>query len=157
MTTYAERFWAKTTRLENGCLMWTGTRYRNGYGMFTICDPTTKLGKKVLAHRTAFQLAVRALAPGERVDHTCHNNSDCLGGWGCLHRLCVEPSHLEGTTQRQNLLRSPLTLPAQYAARTRCSKGHEYTEENTFMYRGGRRCRACNRDAQQAWRDRQQH
>lgn len=29
---------------------------------------------------------------------------------------------------------------------THCSKGHEYTPENTRLYRGGRVCRTCHRD-----------
>lgn len=28
---------------------------------------------------------------------------------------------------------------------THCSRGHEFTPENTYVFRGGRQCRECNR------------
>lgn len=31
------------------------------------------------------------------------------------------------------------------AAKTHCPRGHEYSPENTYVYRGSRACRACNR------------
>lgn len=34
-------------------------------------------------------------------------------------------------------------------SRTHCPKGHEFTEENTYNYGQGRRCRACNKARQQ--------
>lgn len=34
-------------------------------------------------------------------------------------------------------------LTRTYKERTRCTHGHEYTEENTRIYRGYRRCVAC--------------
>jgi hypothetical protein len=30
-------------------------------------------------------------------------------------------------------------------AKTHCPHGHEYTEENTYRYRSGRRCKECRR------------
>lgn len=143
-----ELFWARTKRAENGCLLWDGPKYRNGYGQYTFYIPETRTRVKALAHRIAFVNAVRPLEPREKVDHQCHNDAalagECEGGWGCLHRLCIEPAHLVGRTQRDNLLLGN-TLAAKYAARDACHAGHKYTSQNTRMYKGARQCRACGR------------
>ena len=35
--------------------------------------------------------------------------------------------------------------PASIAARTHCKHGHPFSEENTYLWRGTRHCRACRR------------
>lgn len=35
-------------------------------------------------------------------------------------------------------------------AKTQCPHGHEYTEENTYRYRGARRCKECHRRRKRA-------
>lgn len=53
-----------------------------------------------------------ALPAGLVVDHECHNRDPwCPGGTAnsagrCRHRRCIEPVHLVGRTQRENLLRA---------------------------------------------------
>jgi hypothetical protein len=144
-----DRFWIKTKRAPNGCLLWTAAKYRNGYGAFNI----TISGKRkvVRVHRHAFELAIRPLLPGEMVDHACHNRDQaCAGGWSCLHRLCVEPTHLEAVTQQINLLRGQ-TIAANNALKTRCVHDHVFTPENTLILKdGSRACRTCNRIRQSA-------
>jgi hypothetical protein len=145
-----DRFWIKTRRAKNGCLIWTSARLRNGYGVFNTKREDGKW-RNSLAHRVAFELAIRPLLPGEMVDHACHNLDDtCSGGWQCIHRPCVEPTHLEAVTQRVNLLRGQ-TITAANAAKTHCVNQHAFTPENTLILKNGARaCRACNRNRQAA-------
>jgi late competence protein required for DNA uptake (superfamily II DNA/RNA helicase) len=67
-----------------------------------------------------------------QIDHLCRN------------RRCVNPDHLEVVTAQMNTLRGE-TLAAANAAKTQCDHGHEFTEENTYAYRGHRHCRECRR------------
>lgn len=92
------------------------------------------------AHRVAYELLIGLIPDGLFIDHVREQ--------GCAHRNCVNPAHLEPVTNAVNILRGD-SLPAQNARLTRCKYGHEYTPENTYIYRGTwRRCRACNREAQ---------
>jgi hypothetical protein len=113
--------------------------------MFTVANGKSG-GKKVLAHRMAFELTFGP--PKDKVDHTCHNEDEtCSGGWKCPHRPCCNPAHLEDVTQRTNLLRGD-TIVSKFASRTHCANDHEYTEKNTRIYRGYRECRVCGRERQ---------
>jgi hypothetical protein len=137
------RFLAKVERQPNGCLRWTAGVTKQGYGGF---HPSKKV--MVLAHRYAFEFFVRPLAPGETVDHTCHNaDPTCMGGRTCVHRRCVEPTHLDATDGGTNLRRSHRWNGNKSA----CPHGHLYSPENVYINgRGGRICRECARE-----RDRQ--
>jgi hypothetical protein len=141
MTTALDAFWAKvdTSAGPAGCWPWTGcTAY--GYGMFR--------GKS--AHILAYEVTVGPV-PGHLVlDHTCHNQDPtCAGGPACRHRRCCNPAHLDPCTQRENILRSPLTMPHVNRAKTRCPAGHEYSEANTYRRASGRReCRICRYERQ---------
>jgi hypothetical protein len=125
-----ERFAEKIEPQPNGCWLWTGTANRDGYGRFYVREAITEL-----AHRWAYEQFVGPIPEGMPLDHLCRNRS------------CVNPDHLEPVTQRENQTRSPLTIAAQNLAKTHCPLGHPYNEENTYLYRGGRRCRACRRTA----------
>ena len=64
----------------------------------------------------------------------------------CNNRGCINPDHIYEGNRSQNMLDS-------YNAgritgngwQTHCPQGHEYTPENTILYRNMRTCRACNR------------
>ena len=47
----------------------------------------------------------------------------------------------------------------QNTDKTHCVRGHEFTKENTYLYRGVRHCRACRnytmRETRRRWHDRQ--
>lgn len=82
-----ERFRSRLRRLENGCLVWTGARNGNGYGVVRI------RGRIVLTHRLAFALA-HGICPGDRVvGHVPALDHD---------RRCCEELHLEATTPFEN-------------------------------------------------------
>lgn len=112
------------------CWFWRGMIARNGYGAFHIPGPN-KPHKTVRAHRFSYK-AFKGKLPdfdprGLRLDHTCRN------------RHCVNPDHLELVSAQVNVARSwPATKP-------QCKHGHLFTPENTRIYRGERKCRACAR------------
>ena len=97
--TTVERLLAKAERADNGCLLYLGTIDSNGYGV--ISQTPARRGdksKNVKAHRVAFENAYGPIPEGHTIDHECHNQAyargECEGGAGCLHRRCIEPTHL---------------------------------------------------------------
>jgi hypothetical protein len=82
----------------------------------------------MLAHRVGFEAFCGPVPPGMVLDHLCRN------------RGCVNPSHLEATTHRINILRGVGT-GAAYARRIKCDRGHDFV-----VRRGIRVCLTCNRE-----------
>ncbi len=125
----AERFWMKFQRNpDSGCWEWTAGKNSTGYGQFYF---HLRLER---AHRVAYTLLVGPIPEGLAIDHLCRN------------RGCVNPSHLEPVTNRENLLRGD-TLPAANVRKTHCPQGHAYDEANTYITkRGLRMCKACSRE-----------
>lgn len=121
-------FWSHIEKTES-CWLWTGSTV-SGYGTILVDRKVT------MAHRFAYQLLVGPIPDGYELDHVRTR--------GCTHRNCVNPAHLEPVTHRINCLRSD-SPPAVNAQKTHCKHGHEFTPENTYMFRGYRYCRACNK------------
>lgn len=122
-----ERFWARIESGDGDCWLWTGGTSTAGYGYVTIA------GDKHLCHRLAYELMVGEIPAGLQLDHLCR-----------VPR-CVNPEHLDPVTAWVNNMRSN-SLAAQRARMTECSRGHEFTPENTYYRpdrRGGRMCRRC--------------
>ena len=73
---------------------------------------------------------------------------------GCVEACCVEgcekPSLNKGmcSLHYYRMLRRGKTDDPAYGSATHCSKGHEWTEENTNYYKGDpyRHCKECGRD-----------
>lgn len=124
------RFWGRVATTPTGCREWQGAVTQSGYGHL-------RRGKSIdwLAHRYAWFLTHGSLPPeGMDLDHLCRN------------RLCVNPSHLEVVTHRENGRRG--VFPN--SAKTHCARGHEFTPENTrwTKVRGEvrqRQCKTCRR------------
>ena len=126
-----ERFWEKVSLCSdpNGCWLWSAHVNAAGYGTFWF-DKTTRF-----AHRVAYMELIGSIPDGLELDHLCRT------------RNCVNPSHLEPVTTRENCLRgiSPL---AKNAAKTHCVNGHPLSGENLKpdqLKRGYRRCLECHR------------
>lgn len=140
---FPDRFWAKIDRSvgPDSCWLWTG-KTDHGYGAALAED-----GRLVRAHRLAWVLLVGPIPEGLEV---CH---DCPGG---DNPTCVNPAHLFIGTHQENMQDASRKgrMVNQYARRTHCSHGHEYTSENTHTDRfGHRHCRVCRRKSGRRFRE----
>jgi hypothetical protein len=124
--------WVDKDSSPDGCWMWTGRDFnKKPHGSYGMWKDLT--GKRRLAHRVAYELAVGPIPEGLTLDHLCRVT------------LCVNPAHLEAVTQGVNTLRG-VGPSAVNARRSHCSHGHVFDEANTYVTPDGRRqCRACNR------------
>jgi HNH endonuclease len=103
------------------CILWKGCRDRDGYGATWIN------GKRVMAHRWAYERAFGPIPSGMQIDHLCRN------------RACCNPCHLEAISRLENIRRA--------AWRDACKRGHAMTPANTSWQSGRRKCRACHVEA----------
>lgn len=113
--------------LDTHCWVWTACKTGGGYGLFGY------QGKNVLAHRFSYQLILGEIPPGMQLDHLCRN------------RGCVNPSHMEPVSCRENLARGRTLMAANLLVQ-KCPNDHPYDELNTYVTKkGARQCRACAR------------
>lgn len=113
---------------SDDCWVWLGKPASTGYGQIGFGYPDRTVRN---AHRVVYELLVGEIPEGLQLDHLCRN------------RMCVNPAHLEPVTQRENLLRGH-GIPAINAAKTHCVNGHEFTNDNTYIYgKNSRMCKIC--------------
>lgn len=139
--TIADRFWPKVNKAGpvpanrpdlGECWEWTGAQQSNGYGYFYAVRTRAHSDRR-LAHRMAWELSGGNLTAGLVLDHLCRN------------RLCVNPAHLELTTDQINIRRGE-SPAARRARQTHCKRGHELSAENVYVDPLGRRiCKPCRR------------
>lgn len=116
---------------QTECWVWIGT-LSYGYGVFWMDGQRRQL----TAHRIAYELWIGEIVDENTIDHLCAN------------RRCVNPLHLEQCSRVENSYRARHRgLSGQNARKTHCKRGHEFTEENTYINAtsGNRQCRACHR------------
>jgi hypothetical protein len=143
--TLKERFDEKwILDIETGCWLWIASKNSGGYGQ--IRNNGSK-GTMLYAHRVAYELYREPIPEELEIDHLCR-----------VHN-CINPWHLEAVTHSVNVLRglTPILTSQRSAKIKSCPRGHEYTEENTYIYSQksssgrivhNRRCRACGRSRQ---------
>lgn len=80
----AEESFAARTQWEGDCLIWVGSKRRDGYGVLS------DNGKRVTAHRYAWEQSKGPVPEGMFLDHTCYR------------RDCANVYHLRLATQVEN-------------------------------------------------------
>lgn len=127
----------RSTRDNEGCLVWGGTLQPNGYGRATIPG----VSRREYVHRLAYEMCVGALVKGLEIDHVCHDVRTCTPP--CKHRACVEPTHLRQVTHQENTSRSFRLVEG----RLTCSRrGHDLSTADAVLLRGTSQsptCAAC--------------
>ena len=109
------------------CDEWEGTLVK-GYGRIVVG------GKKLVAHRFVMMQEVGHLTRWQLVCHRCDNSK------------CVRLDHLFIGTPKDNMQDKVAKGRSNEQLKTHCPKGHEYTEENTYIdKRKWRICRTCHR------------
>jgi hypothetical protein len=130
-TAQRERLFSRLAVDPGGCLLWTGSLNKDGYGSIQVGSRTNGTYRKLAVYQVTYAMLVGPVPDGLELDHLCRV------------RRCAAPDHLEPVTHRVNLLRGD-TVSAKAAAATHCSKGHEFDLINTyFTVKDGRRCRRC--------------
>jgi len=87
--TLEERFWSNVKKTD-GCWLWKGSCFKNGYGKITIRNRIEGTKREILVHRFAYELLVGPIPDGKLVCHTCD-----------IHP-CVRPDHLFPGTPLDN-------------------------------------------------------
>jgi len=126
-----ERFSQHTVPGPDGCIDWTGYRNGHGYGLVQWVGLPSKS-----AHRIAYWLA--------------HDELPKVVRHSCDRPCCVNPDHLLGGTQADNVADMVERRRHWAHERTHCANGHSYEE---FGVRYGTRgdgsrfriCKECDR------------
>jgi len=116
-----QRITLQTRRTESGCIVWTRTLNR-GYAKIRVG------GRKVYAHRYAYEQKYGPIPKGLELDHLCRTPA------------CINADHLEPVSHPVNMGRG------YWAQKTHCANGHLFNKTNTrYRKEGGRACRSCAR------------
>lgn len=116
--------------MNSNCIVWDGYVNEKGYGRRHYN------GKFWLVHRLEWTMINGDIPEGMGVLHKCDNPP------------CINIDHLFLGTNKDNVDDRVSKGRSNNGRldRTNCIRGHEYTEENTFIRKeGSRECRACIR------------
>lgn len=134
------RMWSRVDKSAgpDRCWLWGGPVIPSGYGYIGLNY------RHVYVHRLVYEEAHGPIPDGMQIDH--------VKEWGCEHRNCVNPAHLQPVTIQENQLRSD-SFSGINGRKTHCIRDHEFTPENTITTpaRPNRRnCRTCRNDRRRA-------
>ncbi len=129
-----DRFLRSIEASPTGCWLWIRYIKPNGYASFG-----DENGDKFYAHRFAYEYFIQSIPSGLDIDHLCRV------------RHCVNPTHLEAVTRRENLRRG--NHRNMVIAETHwCHNGHLIAGDNIAPSRDGRfRCRICAKERCRAY------
>lgn len=137
------RLWERLDQTGE-CWLWTGPKFKSGYGNVKWDSRCRKV------HQIVWELLRGDQPSGLEPDHRCRV------------RACANPDHLEWVTHAENTRRAIMAhgVDNGNGRKTHCPKGHEYTLENTRIWEridpntgrscSRRVCRACHRMSEAA-------
>lgn len=110
---------------KNECWIWLGATSSAGYPRLI------RNNSRIDIHRWFYEKYIGSIPHKFHVDHLCRTPS------------CVNPSHLEAVTSKENILRG-VGPAAINNKKTHCIHGHEFTVINTYIRKNGsRQCKTC--------------
>ena len=115
--------------VKGKCIIWSGYITTKGYGLVYAKYSKGKT-KYISAHRALYEGVFGRIHDDLVVDHLCRN------------RACINVNHLEAVTNRENILRG-VGRTAVNARKTHCHNGHEFSKENTKIFKNTRNCKIC--------------
>jgi hypothetical protein len=132
----------KSYAREPGGRVLSGWIASNGYPTVSLSRPLD--GKRKRTIHTLVALAF--LGPRPTTNHlVCHYDGAKTNN---------HVNNLRWATQSDNLRDAVRHGTHHWASKTHCPKGHPYSDENTYTYKGRRACRACNRPRLAAYKRR---
>ena len=114
---------------RRSCLEWRGLLDEDGYGRVKVNNTDTRI------HRAFYELFYGTrLTTQDVLLHECDNPK------------CFNPHHLRKGTQAENIkdMDDKGRRVSGNSLKRFCPRGHAYTDDNTVMYKDGkRRCKTC--------------
>jgi hypothetical protein len=125
---YVAAWKARCIVSEDGCWLWQGFKYRNGYAMAAY------RGVNGRVHRHVYQIHKGPIPEDWDCCHTCDN------------RHCINPLHLFAASRATNVRDMLAKGRGNNQKKTSCIHGHEFSPENTYVDpRGYRHCKTCQK------------
>lgn len=133
-----ERIWGHIKKDDgDGCWEWQASLSSNGYGQTEIWAKGKR--KTIRPHRFSYETFYNTIIPEGLF--ACHK---------CDNKLCCRPDHIFIGTGSDNMKDAVLKKRQNHSRKTHCINGHEFTEENTYFYKGPtgprRVCKTCQKN-----------
>ena len=122
-----EQVLIRSTGTPSSCWLFQGAHDDSGYGCVRFKQTNYRV------HVVMYKAAFGDIPDGLHLDHLCRV------------RDCCNPDHLEAVTLTENSYARSRWVGNGLPRTTHCRRGHEWTEENTYLRPDGdgRQCRAC--------------